>query len=63
MPVLLINGEYDVQDFHDISDLMSKEISCVKKVTIPNTAHLANLESPKPFFKLISEFFSNNSNN
>lgn len=63
VPVLLINGEYDVQDFHDISDLMSKEISCVKKVTIPNTAHLANLESPKPFFKLISEFFSNNSNN
>ncbi|RIM89798.1 alpha/beta hydrolase, partial [Staphylococcus shinii] len=31
--------------------------------TIPDTAHLANLESPKHFFKLISKFFSDNSNN
>lgn len=63
IPVLVINGEYDVQDFHDISDLMSRELPYVKKVIIPDTAHLANLESPKQFFKLISEFFSDSSNN
>lgn len=63
VPVLIINGEYDVQDFHDISRLMSKEIPYVKNSIIPETAHLANLESPKPFFKLVSEFFADNSNN
>ena len=63
IPVLVINGEYDVQDFHDISDLMSRELPYVKKVIIPDTTHLANLESPKQFFKLISEFFSDSSNN
>lgn len=61
--VLIINGEYDVQDFHDISELMSNEIHHVKNCTIPKTAHLANMESPKQFFKLISEFFADNSNN
>ncbi|WP_440858371.1 alpha/beta fold hydrolase [Staphylococcus shinii] len=63
IPVLIINGECDVQDFHDISKLMIKEIPYVKNSTIPDTAHLANLESPKHFFKLISKFFSDNSNN
>ncbi|MBF7020827.1 alpha/beta fold hydrolase [Staphylococcus kloosii] len=63
VPVLIINGEYDIQDFHDISELMSKEIPYVKNSIIPETAHLANLESPKQFFKLVSEFFADNSNN
>ncbi|GGI03088.1 MULTISPECIES: alpha/beta fold hydrolase [Mammaliicoccus] len=58
IPVLIINGKYDIQDFHDISELMSKELPYVKKIIIPDTAHLANLESPNHFFKLISEFFS-----
>ncbi|RIN10354.1 alpha/beta fold hydrolase [Staphylococcus sp. KG4-3] len=63
IPVLIINGKCDVPDFLDISELMIKEIPNVKNIQIPNTAHLANLESPRIFFKLISEFFANNSNN
>ncbi|MFD3220578.1 alpha/beta fold hydrolase [Staphylococcus saprophyticus] len=63
VPVLIINGEYDVQDFQDISELMSNEIPHIKNCTIPKAAHLANMESPKQFFKLISEFFADNSNN
>lgn len=41
---------------------MIKEIPYVKKITIPNTAHLANLESPKQFLNLISDFFLDNAN-
>ncbi|SFL37584.1 Pimeloyl-ACP methyl ester carboxylesterase [Gracilibacillus orientalis] len=63
VPVLIINGKYDVQDFHDISELMSKELPSVKRITIPDAAHLANLESPELFFKMISEFFFDNSKN
>lgn len=62
IPVLIINGEYDVEDFHDISEVMIKEISYVKKNTMPNTAPLANLESPKQFLNLISDFFLDNAN-
>ncbi|MDW8542164.1 alpha/beta hydrolase [Staphylococcus sp. 50Mo3-1] len=49
IPVLIINGKCDVPDFLDISELMIKEIPNVKNIQIPNTAHLANLESPRIF--------------
>ncbi|MDT3918858.1 alpha/beta hydrolase, partial [Staphylococcus saprophyticus] len=62
IPVLIINGEYDVEDFHDISEVMIKEIPYVKKITMPNIAHLANLESPKEFLNLIPDFFLDNAN-
>ncbi|MCM3216691.1 alpha/beta hydrolase [Niallia taxi] len=62
-PVLIINGKYDVQDFHGISELIGKELPSSKRITIPDAAHLANLESPDLFYELVSEFFSDNSNN
>lgn len=62
IPVLIINGDYDVEDFHDIAELMYKEIANVKKHVIFDAAHLANLESPEYFLQLVSEFLSDNSN-
>lgn len=62
IPVLIVNGQCDVPDFLEIAKVMIKEIPNVKNIIIPNTAHLANLESPEYFLKIISEFFSENSN-
>ena len=56
IPLVIINGTHDVQDFHDISDLICKEIPSAKRITIPNAAHLANLESPELFTEIISDF-------
>ncbi|PTJ53954.1 alpha/beta hydrolase, partial [Mammaliicoccus sciuri] len=44
------------------AEVMIKEIPNVKNIIIPNTAHLANLESPELFLKIISEFFAENTN-
>lgn len=60
IPIVVINGKHDVQDFLEISDLICKEIPSAKKVTIPNAAHLANLEFPALFNEVISDFFLKN---
>ncbi|WP_100013175.1 alpha/beta fold hydrolase [Lentibacillus sediminis] len=57
IPVVIIIGGHDVQDFHDISNLICKKIPTARKVTIPNAAHLANLEFPELFSRIILEFF------
>lgn len=62
IPVLIVNGQCDVPDFLEIAEVMIKEIPNVKNIIIPETAHLANLESPELFLKIISEFFAENSN-
>ncbi|RIO10604.1 alpha/beta hydrolase [Mammaliicoccus sciuri] len=62
IPVLIVNGQCDVPDFLEIAEVMIKEIPNVKNIIIPNTAHLANLESPELFLKIISEFFAENTN-
>lgn len=60
IPVVVINGIHDVQDFHEIADLICREIPSAKRVTIPNAAHLANLESSDLFNEVISDFFWKN---
>lgn len=57
VPLVIIIGDDDVQDFHDISNLICKEVPSAKKITIPNAAHLANLEFPELFSRIIIEFF------
>lgn len=57
LPVLIIIGDNDVDDFKNISAFLQQRIAYAKTVVIPNVAHLANLESPKLVEQLIVPFF------
>ncbi|MEI5991230.1 hypothetical protein A5881_002763 [Enterococcus termitis] len=57
LPVLIIIGERDVDDFKNIAAFLHQKIAHAKKVAIPEAAHLANLEAPKLVEQLIVSFF------
>lgn len=56
IPVLVVIGDQDVEDFLSIADLIHKEIHSSKIIIIKNTSHLANLECPEVFESILSEF-------
>lgn len=60
VPVLLINGDKDVEDFLEISNRLNREISSSTKVIIENAGHLANLEVPELFLESILNFYQKN---
>jgi pimeloyl-ACP methyl ester carboxylesterase len=57
IPVLIMIGDQDVQDFQGIANLICHKVSTSSKVVIPNAAHLANLEAPVLFEQTILDFF------
>lgn len=56
-PLLVITGRHDVQDFHQMADLIMKEVPSAQRKTLPDASHLANLECPELFSGIISDFF------
>jgi 2-succinyl-6-hydroxy-2,4-cyclohexadiene-1-carboxylate synthase len=46
MPVLLITGADDVQDFRVIAEIVAAMVPDVRRVDLPDTGHLAQLERP-----------------
>lgn len=55
-PVLIINGALDIPDFLTMGNLLFRATSFSKRVVIPNTAHLPNLEVPQFTTPLITLF-------
>lgn len=58
IPVLVVIGDNDVEDFQNIANLIHKEIDSSKKIVIKNATHLANLEYPELFESILFNFFS-----
>lgn len=58
IPVLVVIGDNDVEDFQNIAKLIHKEIDSSKKIVIKNASHLANLEYPEVFESILLDFFS-----
>jgi pimeloyl-ACP methyl ester carboxylesterase len=58
LPTLIITAEYDLESCKEIADIMEKEISGSKKVSINRTGHIMNMEKPEEFNKVISDFIS-----
>jgi pimeloyl-ACP methyl ester carboxylesterase len=50
-------GEYDLPDFHAIADMLTA-IPGARKVILPASGHMANMEAPERFNKLVLEFLS-----
>lgn len=62
IPVTIVSGEEDVPDFLHISELLINEIHNSRRVLIPGTSHLPNLEVPEVFEKILLEALRNQSN-
>ena len=58
IPVLVVIGDKDVEDFQKIANLVHMEIDSSNKVIIKNAAHLVNLEYPEIFEKILLDFFA-----
>ena len=55
-PALVIVGELDSPDILKIADLLERTLADSKKIMIPETAHLPNLEKPDDFNALVHQF-------
>ena len=58
MPTLVVTGDEDVRDIHDIADKLSAEIPGVQRATIADAAHLPSLERPDEFNRIVLDFLA-----
>ena len=57
-PTLVVVGEEDVADFHQIAAQLSREVPSAQHAVIPNAAHLPSLERPAAFNELVLPFLA-----
>jgi 3-oxoadipate enol-lactonase len=57
-PTLVVVGQEDVADFHQIAAQLSRELPGAQQVVIPNAAHLPSLERPAAFNELVLRFLA-----
>jgi pimeloyl-ACP methyl ester carboxylesterase len=55
-PTLLLVGEEDVSDMHEIADRLEREIPNAQRASIADTAHVPSLERPREFDQLVLPF-------
>jgi 3-oxoadipate enol-lactonase len=55
-PTLVIVGEEDIADFHEIADRFAAEIPGVRKVVLTNAGHMANMDAPEAFNRIVLGF-------
>lgn len=55
-PILFIYGEKDSKYSHNSSDALAKLLPNVKKVTLSNSGHMSNMETPEAFNKALEIF-------
>jgi 3-oxoadipate enol-lactonase len=55
---LVLTGDEDVGDIHQIADKLATEIPHAERATIADAAHLPNLERPDEFDRLVLDFLN-----
>lgn len=58
VPTLILVGDLDFDDYHQIADYYHKEIPNSIKQFIPNAAHFMNIENPNTFNKAVIDFLN-----
>ncbi|WP_440947331.1 alpha/beta fold hydrolase [Methanosarcina sp. T3] len=58
VPVLVVAGALDNPEILRAATLLTNKIEGAKKVVIPDTAHLPNMEKPAEFSKIVLDFLS-----
>ena len=57
-PTLIIVGERDMLDFHEISNILERKIPNACKITLEGVGHISNMESPDEFNEVVLRFLS-----
>lgn len=57
-PTLIIIGEYDSTEFHEISDILRRQITDSRKEVMAGVGHVSNLENPEQFNKIVEDFLN-----
>jgi pimeloyl-ACP methyl ester carboxylesterase len=57
-PTLVLVGELDVPDIHQIADQLEHEIPRARRATISGTAHVPSMERPEEFDDLVLGFLA-----
>jgi 3-oxoadipate enol-lactonase len=55
-PTLVVTGDEDVSDIQAIAEKLTGEIPGAERATIPDAAHLPNLERPEEFDRIVLGF-------
>jgi pimeloyl-ACP methyl ester carboxylesterase len=55
-PTLVIVGERDLPDFHDMADNMARQIPTARKVVLEKAGHMSNMEAPEQFNETVLGF-------
>jgi pimeloyl-ACP methyl ester carboxylesterase len=60
IPALVITGEHDIQEFQDIAALYANRLPNAQRVTLPGAAHMANMDDPTAFNRIVAKFIAEN---
>ena len=58
LPMLVVLGELDMPGIHEISEMLVAANPNAELVTIPDVAHMVNMETPERFNELLLEYLS-----
>jgi 3-oxoadipate enol-lactonase len=58
VPTLVIVGELDARDIHQVADQLEHEIPQARRATIEGTAHVPSMERPDEFNQLVLGFLA-----
>jgi pimeloyl-ACP methyl ester carboxylesterase len=58
LPMLVLTGELDMPGIHEIADMLVAANPNAELVTIPDAAHMVNMEAPERFNELLLGFIS-----
>ncbi len=56
MPTLVLIGDQDVSAIQAIAEKLAATIPGARKIVLPNTAHVPNMEQPEEFNRLVLDF-------
>jgi 3-oxoadipate enol-lactonase len=56
VPTLILVGEEDILDMHQIADLLERELPNAQRASIADAAHVPSLERPREFDELVLPF-------
>lgn len=56
VPTLIIVGERDMADFHNIAGILERDTPRSQKVIIPDVGHIPNMEDPERFNEIVLDF-------
>jgi pimeloyl-ACP methyl ester carboxylesterase len=58
VPTLVIVGDRDIPPIQQVADALAAGIAGARKIVMPNTAHVPNMEQPTAFNQLVLDFLA-----